>query len=414
MRHSKLHIEAFSLPTVIIISVLILLLILFAFSMKAVDLQNYTAFHIQKQSRMDLNSATALYMCDSAIMKGADSISIQLYDDGEAPISLERRQWGLYEMIAIGHSKEDPFRRRYMMGRKSECDNEAALWLCDRNRALSLAGRASISGLVYIPLNGINFIKIAGEKYSGDQIDNEMLRISGRSLPEVSEDVWTYLDSLERQSVDTYDFRNVPGSGKYLSFDEPTAKVHCDIPGTTEFHLNGNVILYGSRITISGKSEIRDILIHAGTVTIESGFRGSAQIFCTDSVRIQSGVTLEYPSGIFLNSAGEDPCVTIKNGSRVDGYVAVYDGDRYDYALEHPCLRLERGADIRGLVYMDGSCDIAGSIKGATYIKDCFYRGNGNMYAGTLYDTRIEREDSLAFPIMLDGPYRRKIIKKVY
>ena len=36
------------------------------------------------------------------------------------------------------------------------------------------------------------------------------------------------------------------------------------------------------------------------------------------------------------------------------------------------------------------------------------------MYAGTLYDTRIEREDSLAFPIMLDGPYRRKIIKKVY
>ncbi|MBP5741474.1 MAG: hypothetical protein J6W59_06960, partial [Bacteroidales bacterium] len=173
MRHSKLHIEAFSLPTVIIISVLILLLILFAFSMKAVDLQNYTAFHIQKQSRMDLNSATALYMCDSAIMKGADSISIQLYDDGEAPISLERRQWGLYEMIAIGHSKEDPFRRRYMMGRKSECDNEAALWLCDRNRALSLAGRASISGLVYIPLNGINFIEIAGEKYSGDQIDNE-------------------------------------------------------------------------------------------------------------------------------------------------------------------------------------------------------------------------------------------------
>jgi len=407
--------DAFSLPTVIVISVLIMLLILFAFSIKAVDLQNYTAFHIQKQSRMDLNSATALYMCDSAIMRGADSVSILLYDDGEAPISLERRQWGLYEMIAIGHSKDDPFRRRYMMGRKAECDKNAALWLCDRNRALSLAGNASISGLVYIPLNGINYIEVTGEPYHGTPIENDMLRLSGRSLPSVSENVWAYLDSLESLSAGSYDFRNVPGGGKYLSFDEPTAKVHCDIPGATEFNLNGNVILYGNSITISGRSKIRDILIHAGTVTIESGFRGSAQIFCTDSVRIQSGVTLEYPSGIFLNSTGEDPCVTIKNGSSIDGYVAVYDGDRYDYALEHPCLKLEQGTNVRGLVYMDGSCDMAGSIKGAAYIKDCFYQEDGAYtYAGTLYDSRIEREDSLAFPIMLDGPYRRKIIKKVY
>ena len=63
---------------------------------------------------------------------------------------------------------------------------------------------------------------------------------------------------------------------------------------------------------------------------------------------------------------------------------------------------------------MDGLCDIAGSIKGAAYVRDCIYRDSRSTYVGTLYDVSIDREDSLAFPLLLDGPYRRKIIKNLY
>ena len=53
-------------------------------------------------------------------------------------------------------------------------------------------------------------------------------------------------------------------------------------------------------------------------------------------------------------------------------------------------------------------------MTGAAYIGDCFYRGKDSFYAGTLNDVTVERDDSLAFPLMLDGPYHRKIMKNLY
>ena len=62
-------------------------------------------------------------------------------------------------------------------------------------------------------------------------------------------------------------------------------------------------------------------------------------------------------------------------------------------------------------LYVDDAGYIQGSIKGAAYIKDCVYWYGNSTYAEILCDVSVEREDSLAFPDMLDGPYRRKIIK---
>jgi hypothetical protein len=125
-------------------------------------------------------------------------------------------------------------------------------------------------------------------------------------------------------------------------------------------------------------------------------------------------VELQYPSGLFVDSSGPNaPCITIGEGSTVNGYVGIHWGEKYHYVLENPCFWLWKNAQIRGLAYIDGASYIQGSIQGAAYIKDCIYRYGNSTYAETLCDVSIEREDSLAFPIMLDGPYRRKIIKTV-
>ena len=415
MKRNKHNVDAFSLPAVTVISSLVMMLILFAFSLKTLDFHNHDLYRDLKQVRMDLHSATALYLCDSTIMENNDSVIVSLYGEGEAPIVIGRQRWGLYEAVSIRHSKDDPSRKLYLMGRSIECRHRAALWLCDRNRALSLAGNTSISGPVYVPLNGINYTEISGRRFQGEQIASDMHKVSRRDLPELSQELYVYLDSLRGMESLSIDYRNIPGAGSYRSFEEPTIYAHCQIPGGVELHLNGNIVLFGDRLVLSGKSDIHDILVLARSVIIEDGFRGRAQIFCEDSVRIGPNVRLEYPSGAFVDASGPNaPCITVGEGSQVGGYLGVINGERDRYVLENPCFRLGRNALVRGLVYMDGSCDMAGAVKGAAYIKDCFYRDDRSVYSGTLYDVSVEREDSLAFPMLIDGPYRRKIIKNLY
>lgn len=415
MGRNKHTVDAFSLPAVIVISALVMMLILFAFSLEALDFHNHGLYRDLKQTRLDLHSATALYLCDSTLMGGADSVCISLYDEGEAPIVIGKQRWGLYEVVSIRHTKDDPFGKRYMMGRNVESPYCAAFWLCDRNRALSLAGRTSISGQVYVPYNGIKYLEIEGREFQGTPMSSGMLRASRRYLPELSQDTWMYLDSLKGMRDQSVDYRNIPGAGQYRSFEEPTIYAHCLTPSRVELHLNGNIVLFGDRLVLSGKSDIHDIMVFARSVIIEDGFRGSAQIFCEDTVRIGSDVKLEYPSGAIVDALEFDaPYIIVEGGSQISGYLGLINGEKEYYVQEKPCFKLSRSALVRGLVYMDGTCDIAGAIKGAAYVRDCFYRDSRSTYVGTLNDASIEREDSLAFPLLLDGPFRRKIIKNLY
>lgn len=407
--------DAFSLPAVVVISALVMMLIVFAFSLRTLDFHNHGLYSDLKQARLDLHSATALYMCDSTVMGGADSVYVSLYDEGEDAVVIGRQRWGMYEAVSIRHSKEDPFAKRYMMGRNADSPYRAAFWLCDRNRALSLGGGTSISGPVYVPYNGVKYAEISDRKFQGTPISSGQLKLSDRYLPELSTESAMYLDSLKGRSGQGIDYRNIPGAGQYRSFEDPTIYAYCHTPGSVELHLNGNIVLFGERLVLSGKSDVHDIMIFARSVFIEDGFRGSAQIFCEDTVRIGAHVRLEYPSGAIVDASGGDyPYIAVEEGSQVNGYLGIINGEKEYYVREKPCFRLRRNSLVRGLVYMDGLCDIAGAIKGAAYVRDCFYRDSRSTYVGTLYDATIDREDSLAFPLLLEGPYRRKIIKNLY
>lgn len=402
--------DAFSLPAVVVISVLVMLLILFAFELRTLDFRYHDHYRDLKQARLDLRSAAALYMCDSTLLSGADTATVLLYEDGEDPVHIKRQRWGLYEVISIGRSSEDPFRRTYLMGRASESAIRPALWLSNRNIPLTLAGSTSIKGPVYAPQVGVKYLDLPGMKFSGRTIEADNLRPSGRYLPRLSWEAWNYLDTLKAQKERNRDYGSV--QRKRISFDGPTLYVRCDSHKETTIQLSGNAVLYGDRIVLSKDSDIGDILVVARTVVIKSGFRGSAQIFCADSVRIEPNVKLDYPSGLFVDSSGQNaPGVIIEENSVINGYVGIHWGEKYHYVLGNPCLILWANTRVHGLVYVDGSSYIQGSIKGTAYLKDCFSYAGRDMYVETLRDITIERDDSLAYPILMEGPYRRKIIK---
>lgn len=360
----KHRLGGFALPAVLVVSVLALLLVLFAYSAVTMNMHRYALYHEKKQLREDLKSALLLYCSDSTICAAGDSAEMKLFAGHDA-VAVSVEPLGLYEKVTLSNGYPDKFRT--IVGRRHECDAKAAFWLCDRNRALSLAGDARIDGLVYMPLNGINYTEVNTRYYTGEQIPERLLRISPANLPEVDSVQFGYAGILCRQN------------------DE-------------EVELS---------------AAVRDTIICGSTVRIRSGFRGSLQVFSSDSVIVEDGAHLEYPSGIYVDSGDKRPCVVLEKGAKVNGYIIVTSRNS-DSQLRHPSYVQKAGAKLDGLLYVDGSCNIEGDIRGAAYVKDCYYYSNSNVYAGTLYDARIVRSDSLAFPIFLKGPYERKMIKRMH
>lgn len=354
----------FALPAVLVVSVLILLLILFAYSAVTLNMHRYSLYHEKKQQREDLRSALVLYCTDSTICAAGDSAEVELFAGHDA-VTVSVEPWGLYEKVTLSNRYPDKYRT--LVGRRYECDVRAAFWLCDRNRALSLAGDARIDGPVYMPLNGINYTEVNRRYYTGEEIPENRLGISSEELPAVDSDRFGYAGELCRQNNEKVELQ------------------------------------YGTR----------DTVICGSAVKIRSGFRGSVQVFASDSVIVEGGASLEYPSGIYVDSGDRRPYVVLEKGAEVCGYVIVTSRNS-DSQLRYPSYVQKNGAKLDGLLYVDGSCNLEGDIRGAAYVKDCYYYSDGNIYAGTLYDARVIRSDSLAFPIFLKGRYGRKMIKKMH
>ena len=101
---SKKKLKGSALPTVMVISVLICLLILFAFTMFDLNEFLFSSYNSVRQRKEYLNSALVVYCNDSSLIsqiKESD-YTYQLYDDEPlSSVQFSIKPWGLYESICI-------------------------------------------------------------------------------------------------------------------------------------------------------------------------------------------------------------------------------------------------------------------------------------------------------------------------
>ena len=411
MLNAKTRLKAATLPMVLVISVLILLVVLFVYSLWDMNFLYYSSFHYKKQQQENLNSAIVLYSNDSTFLRDYnEEKTFRLYEtDSASSVICITQQWGFYEYIHVS-SLNGNFSTTRLLGKKQECDHRAALWLCDRNRALSLSGNTEIRGKVFIPLNGINYTEIDGEYYKGEEIPYTQMDIAGAELPPIDTLYMAFPESLKENRSLSVALPETTDT--YYSFQNTTSFFNVT-ESRDNIVLRGNAVLFADELEISASSKMNEAIIVARKVTIEEGFTGSIQIFCTDSVLIEENVQLQYPSGIYIDAEIDYPFVSISGNSEINGYVIVL-GKIKDEELLFPSYRQSENSQLRGLLYVDGTTNFQGEISGAVYLKDCFFSSNQNVYAGTLYNTRISRNNNIVYPIFLSGGYTRKEIKSIY
>lgn len=403
-------INGYALPTVLVVSVLISLIILLSMSLVSMDRQYYALFHRQKQRIMDLHSLAALSMVDSTMMN-ADSLSgVFLFGSMHPELSISKRKWGLYEVFSF-HSSDLPFSITQIVGRKASSFYQSELYVADNNRPLSFAGTTNVDGSIYIPQSGVNYTEFDSEPFSGQKVTDEGLRIASKSLPQIDSAYYHYLDSLAGLKKSAWYYKNIDSGNN--SFNNRTNLVYCREQDHS-FSLQGNTVLYADKIRIDKSSMLDGVLVMANTAYIQDGFVGRLQLFCSDTVILGKDVHLRYPSGVFVSSWNNNPCVIMHNGSSVDGYVIALNGGREDRAMNNPCLRQEPDVSVCGLLYVDGPACLAGRISGSAYLRDCYYEVSGYKYPGVLYNCCFQRNDNVGYPLIVKGPYRRKAICKVF
>lgn len=413
MPNLRARFKGATLPVIMVISILVLLLVLFVYSLWDMHSLYYSSYHYRKQQQENLHSAIVLYSNDSTFLKEyhEEKVFTLFGVDTTSTVRFVTQRWGLYESLHVS-SHNGKFSSTRLLGKKQECDHRATLWLCDRNRALALSGETEVRGKIFAPLAGINYPEIDGKYYSGEEIPQALLGVAGIQLPPVDSTNLVFAKSLKENRAQSIDLPGVTES--YYSFQDPTT--YLNVPEDENLNgtqIRGNVVLFADELTIPASSRINEAIVVARKVTIEEGFTGSLQIFCSDSVLVRENVTLQYPSGIFVDSAIRYPSVTLSDGSEINGYVIIL-GKIRDEELLFSGYRQSENSRLRGLLYVDGTTNVQGEVSGAAYLKDCFFVSNQNVYAGTLYNTRVFRNDNIAYPIFLSGEYTRKEVKSIY
>lgn len=406
-----------ALPMVLVVSVLICLMLLFTFSLFDINSLLYSSYQYRIQRKEFLNSSFVLYCHDSTLIPllKNNNYKYQLYEDNDSSIvRFTIMPWGFYEVVNVS-SIDRKFQSTRILGKDQDCKQEAALWVCNRDMPLSLGGNTQIEGPVFAPTNGINYIQLGNIPFSGKMIENYNIHFSNKELPPT--------DSIYLKEMNTFFEKEkkishpllVGGEQHYYSFTQKTSYFTLS-PESKELDLQGNVVLYGDEVIIPSKSRLNNIILIAKKVIVEDGFSGSMQILASDTVILKNNVQLHYPSGVYLNGNKGKTYLKIGSLSRLEGY-ALIEGkvEKENMRLIPPNYYQDSDAAFCGLLYVNGIADINGIISGAAYIKECYYLPPNGIYAGTLFDTKIERDNQVAYPFFFKtSAFLRREIKSVY
>lgn len=409
--------SASALPTVLVISVLVSLLVLFSIMLFNIDALFYSIFHTGRQQKEDLNSAFVLYCNDSTFLKIFEDVnSYLLYEDRpSSAVSLQVRPWGFYECVTVSANDGKAVSVR-LLGKVQESSFEAALWVCSRDMILSLAGGTEVEGKIFAPINGLSYVQLPDHHFSGTTLDDSCVDLSERELPTIDSQYFEPAKTLINQQ-EILTFPSGEAAKPYYSFQEKTAYFY--YPEVVEpLHVRGNVVLYADSVSLMAGSILSDIILVARKVTVEEGFTGSLQILATDTVILKDNTHLRYPSGIYLKGNQGKTYLSLGSHSTLSGYAIVF-GDVENQSGSS--LQVDNNyhqavtANFSGLLYVDGIADIRGEFSGSLYLKECFYLPENGLYAGTICDARISRNRRIAYPFLFShSSYRRKEIKMVY
>ncbi len=398
------------LPTVLVVSALLALVVVAVVSLWEADFLYFSRHRHEAMQRAHIASGFTLYAeypDKVAASLDADS-TLLLYDSvRHSRIGIKRRSWGLYETVTVSGSDGRSHATK-IFGLRTPYTDDYILWCAGRNSAVTLTGKTRLKGRVRMPRGGIIYGQMGPVFFDGEKIEAGMMTMGEREekLPAPSVDALAAIGELKELAASAGDALPVADSIAH-GFYEAESLLFSVGERLENLSLSGNIVVFAEEVNVDRSCRLRDVIIVAEKVRIEEGFAGSLQVFASDSLNVEAHVTLDYPSGLF-----SEKYIGLADSVTVNGYVIVNPDDKPD--PKNANYRQARHARVRGLVYIAGSAQFQGIVSGVAMLAGVVYYSPRGYYENMIYDATVLENPETAWPIWLDdGPPERKEAKWV-
>ncbi len=319
-----------------------------------------------------------------------------LFGEGNDSVRIKTAYWGLYHMVAC-EAKAGTFRaaRSGLFGYTSQESESMALVLPENNSVLKLAGSALIKGDAQLSQRGLASAYIEGKNYSREKRIYGTVKQSVRRLPQVEPRlIEESRKRLKQIAVEGDSVISLSEMEKIGTRGFEKATLVCSEKGRLRLSgsLRGNMVVKSAReIVVGNDAQLEQVMLVAPVIRIAKGFKGSVHLLASDSIVLNEGAYLSYPSSaVMLHEAVEhEGQILIRNGARFNG-LAFYQS-RVDREKNQAAIKVEEGALIKGQLYANKYVEHRGKLEGTILAPGFILITSAGVYQHHLLDGELDR-----------------------
>ncbi len=311
-------------------------------------------------------------------------------------VKIRKSPLGLYQMIAV-EAKAGPYRahKAALFGFSSAASAHTALYAAEKANALRFAGDALVKGQAWLPGKGVETAYIEGKNYTRDKKIYGEIKNSKKSIPAIANHLLA--NGRERLRQMALEGDSLVSYGDLLKMQYRPFYKRSLLANSTgnvqiEEKLGGNVVVKSSgEVMVKGGAELTNVTLVAPVIRIKASFRGKAHLIASDSIVVEEGAHLQYPSSALLirSDGASEGQIWIKSGARFDG-VAYYHSDSYR-SKNQACIKIEENALVQGQLVANKTIEHRGTLHGTLIASDLILITPSGVYQSHLLDGRIER-----------------------
>jgi hypothetical protein len=387
-------IKASALYIVIIIALVIGLLcsslIVVAYFYRLQYQQTFRHEHLQDNLNSAINILTNTQSADFETAK-----TFSLFGRDNDSVSLKSIAWGLYN-IGVGKAfiQKDTLQSSFLLGCPVDSSKWAALYIIDEDRPISLSGNTNIIGDAFLPKAGVKEAYVDNKSYRGSKrLIQGQVKYSEKKLPALSDARIGQLSKYFNLLTETNNVLPATDTLRRSFFDETAIfQISKNAAVLQNMALMGNVIITcDTTLVIENSTYLENAIIIAKSLVVKSGFKGTVQLFATDSLSVGNNCTLNYPSvlGICrLQPLSNSTIAKLSIGENTTLTGVVFSYDINNDRNKQPYIGLQKNVNINGQVYAHGILELKSGVvvNGSVFTNRFFYRSGFASYENYIID----------------------------
>lgn len=352
-------------------------------------------FYQKNKLEDDINSAIEMLCCQPGLVSPGERKEIDLYDNGESPVTIEVRRWGaLRKAIVTSGWRTQEFTKTVLLSEKEKV--RPALWMPEHHQYVSLVGKSYINGDCYLSELGLRKGNMEGQYFEGPFLHKGKMNNTSKEIVNPELLFLKYLEQYVKGEFSVEDsllaFNKEQNSGGYSqSFSEKTIVVNCgNTLHLTDGRYYGNVILFArDSIVVSNGAQLDWPILISKVVVVNPGFEGRLQVIADSLIKVGPGCDLKYPSFLLTLNHNPGVCVEIDDKADIKGGIMVYS---FNPEKGNTKLIIGKEANVYGKAYTNGDVSLAGNIIGSLYCDRFVKVTTNSFYENFIIDCTIDEE----------------------